>query len=244
LKLKEAPFHGHCSAPPIGAFYGLQKYSREESMTASKYLIEKIARHGAAAQRLINEQDQNRGEFLDHSDISATAFDAADFVWACFALRGDESVQESRYIRNHVAEAIIKALQDVLPLDAANERASVFENDGSPPGPNQSDGFQDLLDDGSRHSRQDGAIQIGVRDTGERTLLTLHVPEQLRDLFIKRLYGGSLPGEAWPVPITLELSPQLSWITDDKERAKASRRKEIVHLRIPLDEIHVNYSEA
>jgi hypothetical protein len=218
--------------------------AHEESMTAPKYLIEKIARHGAAAQRLINEQDQKRGEFADHSDISATAFDAADFVWAYLALRGDESVQESREVRNHVAEAIIKALDEVLPRDAANEPASVFENDGSPLGPNQFDGFRDHLDDGSGDSQQDGTIQISVRDTGKRTLLNLHVPEQLRDLFIKRLYGGSSPGEAWPVPITLELSAQLPWITDDKQRTKASRRNETVHLCIPLDEIHVNYRDA
>jgi len=214
-------------------------------MTAPKYLIEKIAWHGAAAQRLINEQDQKRGEFAaDRSDISATAFDAADFVWAYFVLRGDESVQESRYIRNRVAEAIIKALEEVLPRDAANEPASVFENDGSPLDQNQFDGFRDLLDDDSGDSQQDGAIQINVRDTGERTLLNLHVPEQFRDLFIKRLYGGASPGEAWPVPITLELSPQLPWITDGKQRTKASRRKETVHLSIPLDEIHVNYRDA
>jgi len=111
-------------------------------MIASKYLIEKIARHGTAAQRLIDEQDQNRGEFLDLSEISATAFGAAEFVWTCLALRGEESVQESRYIRNHVAEAIIKALEEVWPLDAANEPSSVFENDGSALGLNQSDGFK------------------------------------------------------------------------------------------------------
>ncbi|MBR7919042.1 hypothetical protein KDX16_24925 [Burkholderia vietnamiensis] len=83
-------------------------------MPAPKYLLDKIARHGSAAQRLIDEREQHCGEFAGHEEISAIAFDAADFVWAYFALHGDESVQESRYVRNSVAEAIIKTLERVI----------------------------------------------------------------------------------------------------------------------------------
>ena len=43
---------------------------------------------------------------------SAIAFDAADFIWATLVSMGIEQAQESRYIRNHVAEAIIRALED------------------------------------------------------------------------------------------------------------------------------------
>ncbi|KVE06292.1 hypothetical protein WI91_08060 [Burkholderia vietnamiensis] len=84
-------------------------------MPAPRYLLEKIARHGAAAQRLIEEREQGRGEFAEHhSEVTAVAFDAADFVWTYFALNGDDSVQESRYVRNSVAEAIIKTLGRVM----------------------------------------------------------------------------------------------------------------------------------
>jgi hypothetical protein len=217
----------------LGSSIFHQKF-REERMTAPTYLIEKIARHGAAVQRLITEMDQKHGEFANHTNTSAVAFDAADFVWAYLALRGDESVQESREVRNRVAEAIIKAL-------AVDAPGHVFENDGSPLGAGQTDGFHDSLLGESGDA--EGKIQMSVRDTGKRTLLNLHVPEQLRELFIKRLYGGSLPGEEWPVPITLELSLQPRWITDDKQRASAKRRKETVHLQIPLDEIHADYSD-
>ena len=84
-------------------------------MTAPLYLIEKIARHGAAAQRLIGEREQQRGEFADQDQVSAIAFDAADFVWAYFILNGNEAAQESREIRNTVAEAISKTLETLLP---------------------------------------------------------------------------------------------------------------------------------
>ena len=88
-------------------------------MPAPKYLLDKIARHGSAAQRLIDEREQNRGEFASHGQISAIAFDAADFVWAYFALHGDDSIQESRQIRNSIAGAIIEALERVIDDEGA-----------------------------------------------------------------------------------------------------------------------------
>jgi hypothetical protein len=78
---------------------------------ASKYLLEKIARHGAAAQRLIREREDGQGEFAESSEVSAIAFDAADFVWAYLTLQGYEEAQESRCIRNYVAEEIVKVLE-------------------------------------------------------------------------------------------------------------------------------------
>lgn len=79
-------------------------------MTASVYLLEKIARHGTAASRLLRELSTREGEFADHDPISAIAFDAADLVWAFLCLQGDESAQESRQIRNSIAEQIIEIL--------------------------------------------------------------------------------------------------------------------------------------
>lgn len=80
------------------------------AVTASTYLLEKIARHGAAANRLIRELSSREGEFFDHDPISAIAFDAADLVWAFLCLRGDEPAQESRQTRNAIAEQIINVL--------------------------------------------------------------------------------------------------------------------------------------
>lgn len=79
-------------------------------MTASTYLIEKIARHGNAASRLSQELLSGQGEFAEHDQKSAIAFDAADFVWAFLCLQGNEAMQESRQIRNAIAERIIEVL--------------------------------------------------------------------------------------------------------------------------------------
>ena len=37
--------------------------------------------------------------------------------------------------------------------------------------------------------------------------------------------------------------PKLSSISDEKKRVKAAELKETIHLRIRLDEIHVNYND-
>lgn len=84
-------------------------------MTSSIYLIEKIARHGNAASRLADELSNRCGEFAAHDPKSAIAFDAADFVWSFLCLQGNEAVQESRNIRNAIAERILEV------LDASHE---------------------------------------------------------------------------------------------------------------------------
>ena len=79
-------------------------------MSVPNYLIDKIRRHGPAIDRLIVEMRNNTGEFHDMPITAAIAFDAADYVWATLVSLGVEQVQESRAARNHVAEAIIHAL--------------------------------------------------------------------------------------------------------------------------------------
>jgi hypothetical protein len=210
-------------------------------MKASNYLLRRIARHGAAAQRLSDERRDKRGELATMNEVSAAAFDAADFIWTYFALNDDELLQEDRYVRNRVAEAIICALKETLPASPSDEELMyVFENDGSQLGPNEVDGSLAMIDEKER-SDVCGNLEFSIRDTGNPTMLVLNMPEEIRDHFIKRVYGGSAPGEEWPVPITLELSLQPDWITDSGLRTKAKRRNEPVHLRIPLDEIHVSY---
>lgn len=80
-------------------------------MTAPAYLLEKIARHGEASARLKRELESRAGEFADMPMPTAVAFDAADFVWSFLCLQGIEHAQESRELRNRVAEAIISALE-------------------------------------------------------------------------------------------------------------------------------------
>lgn len=87
-------------------------------MTASTYLIEKVARHGAAASRLSQELSNGIGEFAEHDREAAIAFDAADFVWTFLCLQGNEAMQESRQVRNAVAERIIEVLRTAnQPVD-------------------------------------------------------------------------------------------------------------------------------
>lgn len=81
-------------------------------MTMPTYLIEKLRRHGPATDRLIAEIQNEVGEFHNMQIASAVAFDAADYVWATLVSLGLEQAQESRAIRNHVAQAIIQVLQD------------------------------------------------------------------------------------------------------------------------------------
>ncbi len=80
-------------------------------MTMPTYLIDKIRRHGLAIDRLTRERSSGSGEFHDIPVTDALAFDAADFIWAALVSLGVAEVQESRAVRNHVAEAIIDVLQ-------------------------------------------------------------------------------------------------------------------------------------
>ena len=80
------------------------------------YALEKAIRHGATIERLMKEREQGVGEFAEHSLASAVAFDAADFVWAALMVRAP-AAQQTREVRNMVAEAILGALRqwDQLP---------------------------------------------------------------------------------------------------------------------------------
>jgi len=96
-------------------------------MPLPKYLIEKIARHGAATQRLITELEEYRGEHAGSSDVDAIAFDAADFVWAFFAQRCGERTEVTRHLRDAVAEALIRVIGHTLAQIATPDTASVEE---------------------------------------------------------------------------------------------------------------------
>ena len=82
-------------------------------MTASHYLLDKIARHGHAAERLRAElRGQGREATDGHGACHAVAFDAANFVWSFLVLSGCDEVQQDRSLRNAIAEAIIDKLDE------------------------------------------------------------------------------------------------------------------------------------
>jgi hypothetical protein len=100
-------------------------------MTVPLYLLEKIARHGSAAQRLIDERKRGEGEHSGKDDGDAIAFDAADFVLTFLGLCGDEAVLETRELRNNVAQLIGSAIQEHKLRQESEGRFALFENDGS-----------------------------------------------------------------------------------------------------------------
>ncbi|QFG38464.1 hypothetical protein ESD82_20865 [Paracoccus pantotrophus] len=100
----------------------------DDIMTMPTYLIDKLRRHGLAVDRLSQERSNGIGEFHDMPVTHALAFDAADFIWAALVSFGVAEAQESRAVRNHVAEAIIDVLQghgipDRLDHEAEPEEA-------------------------------------------------------------------------------------------------------------------------
>jgi hypothetical protein len=75
------------------------------------YLLEKISRHGASVDRLRAERTSGTGEFGEYDEIPAIAFDAADFVWSFLVLQDYAEAQESRQVRNQIAQEIVKVLE-------------------------------------------------------------------------------------------------------------------------------------
>ena len=86
------------------------------------YAVEKLTRHGHSVNRLFSEIAEGKGEFASHPLVSAVAFDAADFVWASLMTTCPDA-QQSRAIRNHLAEAMIGILSewDGLPQELRDE---------------------------------------------------------------------------------------------------------------------------
>jgi hypothetical protein len=211
-------------------------------MTVPLYLLEQIARHGAAAQRLIDERTKGDGEHSEEDDGDAIAFDAADFVSTFLALRGDQSVLQTRELRDNVAQLISSAIREHETRQQSDEQYAVYENDGSPLTPGQYDGMRDVLkeEEGKDQSKSD--IEMYVRDTGFEKFLYFHVPEGLRDSFADTLRKGEFNSKWFNSSLTFEMSVQPDWITDSRQRAAARCRTQILHIRVPLDSIKVSYN--
>jgi hypothetical protein len=212
-------------------------------MTVPLHLLEKIARHGAAAQRLIDERKRGVGEHSEKDDDGAIAFDTADFDVTFLALCGDESVLETRELRNNVAQHISTAIREHNARQESEERGAVFENDGSPLGPGEYDGMRYVLEEEDGNYSSKSLIEAYVRDSGYEKFLSVHIPASLREPFAMCLQKGEFNPSWFNSSLTLELSVQADWITDGRQRAAARRRIENLHIRVPLDAIKVSYGE-
>ncbi|MFM0324895.1 hypothetical protein [Caballeronia glebae] len=210
-------------------------------MMVPLYLLQKIARHGAAAQRLIDERMRGEGEHSTMVDGDAIAFDAADFVVAFLALSGDGSVLETQELRNNLAQLIGTAIKNHEAHHQPEVRGAVFENDGSPLGPDQYDGMRDILKEEEDECAPMRQIEVYVRDSGQGKLLSVHMPESLRQSFSGCLEKGEFNPNWFCSSLALELSVLPEWLTDSRQRAAAKRRTENLHIRVPLDAIKVNY---
>lgn len=212
-------------------------------MTVPLYLLEKIARHGAAAQRLIDERKRAEGEYSEMDDGGAIAFDAADFVVTCLALCGDEAVLETRELRNEVAQLISVAIWEHRAQQQTEEQVAVFENDGSPLAQGEYDGMQDILEEEDEECSSQNQIEAYLRDTGYEKFLSIHMPERLRRAFADCLQKGEFNPNWFGSSLALELSVQPEWLTDSRQRAAAKRRAGNQHIRVPLDAIKITYAD-
>ncbi len=79
----------------------------------TRYLLERIARHGQAVQRLADERHANSGAYANETELTALALDAADFVWTYLALKGGQDAQEGVDVRDSIADAILQTLTEV-----------------------------------------------------------------------------------------------------------------------------------
>ncbi|WP_296658534.1 hypothetical protein [Paraburkholderia sp.] len=206
------------------------------------YLLEKIARHGMAAQRLIDERKRREGEHFGSDDGGAVAFEAADFVVTFLALCGDESVLETRELRNNIAQLVGTAIREHKTQQQPEEEAAVFENDGRPLAPGQYDGMQYVLEEEDGESASKSQIEAYVRDTGHERFLSVHMTESLRQAFGDCLQKGEFNASWFGSSLALELSVQPEWLTDSRQRAAAKRRVENQHIRVPLDAIKITYA--
>lgn len=208
------------------------------------YLLEKIARHGMAAQRLIDERKRGEDEQFGSDDGGAIAFDAADFVVTFLALCGDESVLETRELRNNVAQLIDTAIREYKTRQQLEEAVAVFENDGSPLSAGQYDGMRYVLEEEEGECASKGQIEAYIRDTGYERFLSVHMTENLRGAFTDCLQKGEFNPSWFGSSLVLELSVQPEWFTDSRQRAAAKRRAESQHIRVPLDAIKVTYADG
>ena len=80
----------------------------------------------------------------------------------------------------------------------------------------------------------DEQIEIYVRDRSDGAMLNFYIPEGLRDSLLAALGAGSFTGD-----VALEMTVNPEWITDTELRKRFMEANELIHLRVPLTEIHI-----
>ena len=80
----------------------------------------------------------------------------------------------------------------------------------------------------------DEKIEIYVRDRSDGAMLNFYIPEGLRDSLLAALVAGSFTGD-----IALEMTINPEWVTDTELRKRLMEENELIHLRVPLTEIHI-----
>lgn len=81
-------------------------------------------------------------------------------------------------------------------------------------------------------------IDIYIRLSGNRTLLNVAVPENLRESFMRSLQDGSFEDSA--IPVHIEFTPLPDWATDPEGQARL-QSIDLVHMRLALTAINVHF---
>lgn len=80
----------------------------------------------------------------------------------------------------------------------------------------------------------DEQIEIYVRDRSDGAMLNFYLPEGQRNSLLAALGAGAFTGD-----IVLEMTINPEWITDTEQRRCLTEKGELIHLRVPLSEIHI-----
>lgn len=88
---------------------------------------------------------------------------------------------------------------------------------------------------------EDQTLEVYVRHSSGRSILTFHIPTCIRESFLQGINNGEFSSAACQTYLELSVLPE--WITDADGRALVQSREEVIHLRIPLAAITSSFSE-
>ncbi len=84
-------------------------------------------------------------------------------------------------------------------------------------------------------------IEIYIRESGDRTYLNFYIPESIKEHFVAAVESGSFSEEG--VNVSLELTAQPKWFTDQDENENARISNQMIHVRIPVDTVNFHFSD-
>ena len=83
-------------------------------------------------------------------------------------------------------------------------------------------------------------LEVYLRPSAKRVLLTFHMPESRKNSFITALERGEVAIDDLKMNFELSILPE--WITDPVERVKYERSGCLAHIRVPLSAITASYT--